>query len=159
MITQTQRQTLQQHPFVQGFPRDLVDQLAPLAREVRLKPDEIAFHEGDESDDFYLIVEGRVALEIVSGAEAMRLQTLGAGDEFGWSAVLKGRGKYFQARALEHIDTLAFHGNDLLATCERNPALGYMLMTRMLEVVSERLTAARLQLVDMYWPAAKRAGA
>ena len=100
-----------------------------------------------------------VALEIVAPDHTLRVQTLGAGDELGWSALLMGRRKHFQARALERVDALAFDGGELLAACKEDPSFGFVLMHRLLSVVSERLQATRLQLHDMYSPQAKRAGA
>jgi CRP/FNR family cyclic AMP-dependent transcriptional regulator len=87
------------------------------------------------------------------------VQTLGAGDELGWSSVLMGRGKYFQARALDPVKALAIDGPALLTACRKDTAFGFALMLRILGVVSERLQATRLQLHDMHSPKAKRAGA
>jgi CRP-like cAMP-binding protein len=86
------------------------------------------------------------------------VQTLHAGDELGWSAILMGRGKHFQARALQPVQALAFDGAKLLNACREEPAFGFALMYRMVGVVSERLQATRLQVLDMYSPVAKRAG-
>jgi len=69
-----------------------------------------------------------------------------------------GRGKHFQARALQPVQALAFDGAALLDACRADPAFGFALMYRMLGVVSERLQATRLQVLDMYSPVAKRAG-
>ena len=100
-----------------------------------------------------------VALEMVAANRAFRIDTLTAGDEFGWSSVLMDRGKLFQARTLEDTDALVFQGPDLRAMCEADTDFGYRLMRRLLGVVSERLQATRVQVLDMYWPDAKRAGA
>lgn len=149
---------LRQHPFVEGLRPEYIEKLSALAREVAFGRDQTIFHEGDDAHDFFLIVSGRVALEIVEHDHMLRVQTLGPGDEFGWSAVLMGRGKYFQARALEPMQTLAFDGAQLIAACRSDTGFGFELMYRMLGVVSERLQATRLQLHDMFSPKAKRAG-
>ena len=47
---------------------------------------------------------------------------------------------------------------ELLAACREDKAFGFALMYRLLGVVSERLQATRLQLLDMHSPVAKRAG-
>ena len=158
-MTTEARAALQKHPFVHGWSASLVDKLAVLARDATFDRDQIIFKEGDDFHDFCLLVSGRVALEIVSQGQTLRVQTVSAGDEFGWSAVLMGKGKYFQARALEQVKVIELNGADLLALCKQDPAFGFELMYRLLDVVSERLQATRLQLLDMYLPAAKRAGA
>ena len=146
------------HPFAHEFEAAHIDRLSAMAREVSFGRDQIIFREGDDTHDFYLIISGRVALEMQEPDHVLRVQTLGAGDELGWSSVLMGRGKYFQARALDPVHALAIDGLQLLAACRKDTAFGFALMLRMLGVVSERLQATRLQLHDMHSPKAKRAG-
>jgi len=158
MTRETLVALLQKHPFVGEFQPQHIEKLSALAKEVQFERDHVIFHEGDECHDFYLIVEGRVALEIEAPGHTFRVQTLHEGDELGWSAILMGRGKHFQARALQPVQALAFDGAALLDACRADPAFGFALMYRMLGVVSERLQATRLQVLDMYSPVAKRAG-
>jgi CRP-like cAMP-binding protein len=150
---------LHHHPFVAEFEARHVAKLATLAREVRFDRNHIIFREGDECSEFYLIVTGLVALEIAAPGHTFRVQTLFAGDELGWSALLMGSGKHFQARSVERVDALAFEGAELLAACRDDPVFGFVFMQRLLGVVAERLQATRLQLLDMYSPVAARAGA
>jgi CRP/FNR family cyclic AMP-dependent transcriptional regulator len=158
MTQETLLDVLRKHPFVDEFEPQDIEKLTALAREVHFERDQVIFHEGDECPDFFLIVAGRVALEIEAPDHTLRVQTLSAGDELGWSAVLAGRRKHFQARALLPVDALAFDAAALLDACREDKAFGYALMQRMLGVVSERLQATRLQVLDMYSPVAKRAG-
>jgi CRP-like cAMP-binding protein len=72
------------------------------------------------------------------------------GDAIGWSSLTPGHRTHFQARALSAVDTVAFPGDRLRSACERDPAMGYALMKQLLELVTERLDAARMQLVDIY---------
>jgi CRP-like cAMP-binding protein len=111
-----------------------------------------------ESAQLYLITSGRVALEISGLGQPFRVDTLGAGDEFGWSWALGNPGVY-QVRALEPVDALVLAASALSTRCEADSAFGYALMRRLLGVVAERLQATRLNVIDMYLPAARRAGA
>jgi len=158
-MRETHLSTLRHHPFVLEFEARHVERLAALAKDVRFDRNHVIFREGDECSEFYLVVNGLVALEIAAPGHTFRVQTLFAGDELGWSAVLMGSGKHFQARALERVEALAFEGADLLAACREDPAFGFALMQRLLGVVAERLQATRLQLLDSYSPVAARAGA
>jgi CRP/FNR family cyclic AMP-dependent transcriptional regulator len=150
---------LQRHPFVEDFEAAHVDRLATMAVRARFERDQVIFREGEEYADFYLIASGLVALEIAAPDHTFRVHTLTAGDELGWSALLMGRGKHFQARALERVDALAFDGGELLAACKHDTHFGFVFMHRLLSVVADRLQAARLQLLDMHSPVAARAGA
>jgi CRP-like cAMP-binding protein len=158
-MTESALALLHRHPFVADLEPAHVETLAALARRVAFEKNEIVFREGDETSDFYLIVSGMVSLEMAAADHTFRVQTVQEGHEFGWSALLMGSGKYFQARALDHVDTLAFNGPALLEVCKANPQFGFVFMQRLLGVVAERLQATRLQLVDMHSPMAKLAGA
>lgn len=149
---------LQHHPFVEALRPEHIEKLRAMAQEVTFDRDQVIFKEGDETHEFYLISRGRIALEMQEPDHVLRVQTLGAGDELGWSTMLMGRGRYFQARALEPTEALAFDGLALMDECRADAEFGFALMYRMLGVVSERLQATRLQLHDMHSPKAKRAG-
>ena len=158
-MRETVLEMLRHHPFVAEFEPRHVERLATLAQERRFDRNFVMFREGDETSEFYLIVSGLVALEVAAPDHVFRVQTLFAGDELGWSALLLGSGKHFQARTLERVDALAFEGAELLAACRQDPAFGFAFMHRLLRVVAERLQATRLQLLDAHSPIAARAGA
>jgi len=138
--------------------RQLVQTLATLARQESFSQDQVIFHEGDDYSIFYLLGEGMISLELEAADRVLRVQTLYAGDVFDWSALLPHAGKHFQARALTPVTALAFEGEQLLAAFKQDPQFGLAFMLRLMGVVSDRLRAARVQLLDMYLPEAKRAG-
>jgi CRP-like cAMP-binding protein len=150
---------VQKHPFAQGLTPEHCATLASLARPASFAQGDMIFREGDERHEFFLLLSGRVALEMMAQGKPLRVHTLEGGDELGWSSVIVGRGKLFQARALEPVEALAFDGYALLERCRADTGFGYKIMHRLLGVVSGRLQAARLQVLDMYSPIAKRAGA
>jgi CRP/FNR family transcriptional regulator, cyclic AMP receptor protein len=159
MTDPTLLQAVQQHPFTRGLTPDHCATLASMARRVSFPRDAIIFEEGDERHEFFLLISGRVALEMQVADKMLRVHTVEGGDQVGWSAVIVGRGKHFQAKVLEPVEALAFDGYALLERCRADTGFGYKIMHRLLAVVSDRLQAARLQVLDMYSPAAKRAGA
>lgn len=146
------------HPFVRQFESAQADKLAELAREVACAKDLVIYREGEVSPDFYLIESGSIALEVDPPTGPVHVDTLTAGEEFGWAAVLAGP-RVLQARAMEATRLLAFDGGRLKALCETDTAFGYAFMRLLLESAHERLQALRLQLMDSRWPVAARAGA
>jgi len=158
-MTDSMLTAVQNHPFVQGLTPEHCATLASLARPVSFPSDTLIFREGDERHEFFLLLSGRVSLELMVQGKMLRVHTLEGGDELGWSAVIVGGGKHFQARALEPVEALSFDGYALLERCRADTGFGYKIMHRLLGVVSERLQAARLQVLDMYSPIARRAGA
>ena len=149
---------LEKHPFAAEFRPTHRARLAGLAAKVHFERDQVIFHEGDDYSVMYLLVEGMVALELELSSKVLRVQTLYAGDVFDWSAVLPHAGKHFQARALDDVTALAFEGEKLLASFRVDPEFGLAVMFHLMGVVSERLRATRVQLLDVYLPEAKRAG-
>ncbi len=152
MDTKALYDILRQHPFLEGFKPPHIQKMAEMAHEVEFARDQVIFREGDECGLFYLILEGKVALEASAPGRIMRISTLGAGDELGWSSLLMEDGKQFQARTLETVRALAFDAARLRQTCEQDHGFGYLLMRQLLRVVSQRLLATRVQLLDLYAP-------
>jgi CRP/FNR family cyclic AMP-dependent transcriptional regulator len=157
-MTQGLLHELEMHPFVTDFRPEHRARLAALAKQVHFEPDQVIFHEGDDYSVLYLLGQGMVSLELDVPGHLLRVQTLYGGDVFDWSALLPHAGKHFQARALDAVTALAFEGEELLASFRSDPEFGLAFMLRLMGVVSERLRATRLQLLDMYSPVAKRAG-
>jgi CRP-like cAMP-binding protein len=124
--------------------------LLPLAEEQQFDAGQVIFQEGDKSSFLHLIVSGEVALEMVTAGQTTRVKTLRAGEAMGWSALTIGCQTHFQARALTPVSTVAFPGDRIREACDRDPEMGYALMKRLLELVTERLDATRMQLVKLH---------
>lgn len=135
---------------LKGFGPQHLARLAALAQEVSFHRDQIIFHEGEDHGMFYLILDGTLALEIITARHPVLLQSLHAGDAMGWSSLLGSSGTHFEARALTPARALAFNGAKLRETCDADPAFGYRMMKALLSLISERLDVTRMQLLDMY---------
>jgi len=122
--------------------------LIPLAEDREYGSGQIIFPSGVTSAFLHLIVSGEVALEAVSNGHGEEVQTLHAGDAMGWSAITGEGLTHFQARALTPVNTIALPGVQLRAMCEKETALGYALMKRLVELAAERLDAMRMKLAD-----------
>jgi CRP-like cAMP-binding protein len=142
-------------PFFKGLDTAYLQKLEALGHELTFGRDQVIFREGDESSFFYVILTGRVSLEVTALGRTLRVQTIGENEEFGWSSLLPSHGKQFQARALESLHVLAFDGPRLREACDEDVAFGYALMKRVLATVSHRLLAMRVQMLDMYSPGGK----
>lgn len=119
-----------------------------LAVDQQFEPGQIIFHSGEKSRFLHLIVSGDVILEEDTGEKTVPVYTLHSGDAMGWSALATDAVTHFQARALSSVTTVAFPSLDLRAACDRDPAMGYALMKRLLELVTERLDATRMKLAE-----------
>jgi CRP-like cAMP-binding protein len=159
MTAATKALAIEELPLFRQLRPKNIETLRSLARPLCFEAGQIIFREGDTSSLFFVIQSGHVALEILAPGRALRVQILGPGDEFGWSALLPGRSKHFQAHTLDAVEAFAFEGDELLAVCREDPEFGFELMQHLLGLVADRLHATRVQLSDFYSPVAKRAGA
>lgn len=137
--------------FAAASPDGMIVEVAKLAERVAYPGGSVIFREGDRNEDIYLILSGRVALEMsVPARGRIRLLTLSDGELLGWSPLVGDREMTASAIALDETHLLAVSGASLLALCERNHEIGFAVMRRIAWALSRRLTATRLQLLDLY---------
>src|SRR3569832_174922 len=117
--------SLSDHAFTRSFWPDHLARLSAMASEVSFLPGELIFQEGDHSSFYYLLVDGNVALEVVTPAHPVRIATLYAGEVLGLSSVTGDDRKQFQARALEPVHAIGFDGARLRHACEQAYAFGF----------------------------------
>jgi CRP-like cAMP-binding protein len=142
---------LEQHPFFEGFTPEQNLLLAGCARNHRFEAGQYLFHEGEAADEFFLIRNGRVALEIVApGRAPIVISTLREGEIVGASWLVAPYKWMFDARATELTRAIGIDATCLRGKCDADPALGYAMMQRFLPVIVKRLNATRLQLLDVY---------
>jgi CRP-like cAMP-binding protein len=142
---------LADHSFFRDLPPDYIRLLAGCAKNVRFEAGQAIFREGEDADQFYLIRDGRVALEVFTPDRgSASILTLGPGDALGWSWLIPPYKWRFDARAIETTLAFALDGKCLRGKCEEDPRLGYELLKRIAEVIVERLHATRLQMLDVY---------
>jgi len=122
--------------------------LIGIAQDRQYGTGDIIFPSGATSSFLHLIVSGEVALEAVTEDRKHEVQTLHAGDAMGWSAITGDGLTHFQARALAPVTTIALPGAALRAACDADPALGYALMRRLVELAADRLDAMRAKLAE-----------
>ena len=125
--------------------------MASCASLKNYKTQEMLRKEGDQSACFFTILDGRVAIETYQpGLNRVVLLTLHGGEIVGWSWLFPPHEWVFDASAITPVRTIAFDAQSLREKCEKNTALGFDLMKRFSKVMTRRLKATRLQLLDMY---------
>ena len=135
----------------EGLPADQLELVAGCGANRTFRDGELLMKEGEHADAFYVIRHGTVALETyVPQRGALMIETLHDEDVLGWSWLVPPYLTHFDARALGVVRTVAFDGTCLRGKCEADPALGYELMKRFAAVLTERLQATRIRLLDVY---------
>ena len=152
MGDRTIAEMLEANPWFQALEPPLFQKLVDIAAVKNWDEGDTIFREGDRDDNLYLICDGQVALEVyVQGHGRITILTLGPAEIFGWSAVIPVEGtRTASARAMRATQTIAFDSEALRQACDEDHDLGYQVYRRLTNVVAGRLSATRLQLLDMY---------
>jgi CRP-like cAMP-binding protein len=145
------RQQLKDLAFSAVLPDQVLEQIVAVSSVIDFPAGTVMFREGSVTRTLYIIYRGGVALEMcVPARGCVRLLSLGPGDMVAWSALL-GQGEMTTtAVAIEDTQTIAISAPKLLEICEMNHEVGYQVMRRMAQALSQRLVATRLQLLDLY---------
>jgi CRP/FNR family cyclic AMP-dependent transcriptional regulator len=150
-ILETLEPILAKHAFLKDLHPRYLKLLVGCASNVRFNAGDFLFHEGEEANEFYMIRQGKVAIQIHAAERgAITVQTLGEGDILGWSWLVPPYRWRFDARAVELTRAIALDGKCLRTKSEEDHDLGYELLKRFSSIIVQRLEAARLQLLDLY---------
>ncbi|HXF07590.1 MAG TPA: cyclic nucleotide-binding domain-containing protein [Candidatus Acidoferrales bacterium] len=142
---------LAQHAFCADMAPQVRERLAACAREERFEAGAFLLRQNAPAMTFYLILEGQVEIKIAGTAVGHApLETLGKDDAVGWSWFLPPHRWHFDAVARAPTRVLAFDAGCLRQAMQDDSAVGYAITRRLLEVVVQRLQAARMQLSDLY---------
>jgi CRP-like cAMP-binding protein len=140
-----------EHPFFEGLDSEFIQLMVSCASNVRFKADTYILKEGDPANTFYLIREGKVAVELFAPQRRpIIVATLSVGELLGWSWLLPPFQWRFHARAIDGVRAIALDGKCLRTKCEENHDLGYAVLKRFAQIMERRLEATRLQLLDVY---------
>jgi CRP-like cAMP-binding protein len=143
---------LRKIPWFHELKPEHVRQIAEISSLRHFKAGEVFFHEGDKQDFFYIVLSGRVGLDMfVPHRGKIRFYTCEEWDNFGWSAVTPAVHTR-TAGAVGVMDgiVIATDTVKLQALCDRDHDFGYLFMRRMSNVIASRLLVTRLQLLDMF---------
>jgi len=140
-----------EHPFFEGLDSEFTKLMVSCASNVRFKAGTYILKEGDPANTFYLIREGKVAVEVFAPQrQPIIVATLSVGELLGWSWLLPPFQWKFHARAIDGVRAIALDGKCLRTKCEENHDLGYVVLKRFAQIMEQRLEATRLQLLDVY---------
>lgn len=148
---ETLESILENHPFLQGLDQNYIKLVTGCASNIRFDENKFLFREGEEANIFYIIREGKIAVEAYAAERgSVIIDTLAAGDVLGWSWLIPPYNWHFDARAIEVTRAIALDGRCLRAKCEQDHHLAYELLKRFAHVMEERLEATRIRLLDIY---------
>lgn len=149
----TIEQYLPEYEFFAGLDPSIIALLAGCAVNTHFDQGERVFRQGEPADRFYVIRNGRVALEIHppgNGGQGLVVDTADEGEVVGWAWLVPPYRWAFDARAATATSAIAFDAVCLRGKCAADPAVGYALMQRITQTLYERMQGARIRLLDLY---------
>ncbi len=144
------REALAGEEFFAGLDGAQLDSLACCARLREFAPGQHLLSVGEPANCFYMVLSGSVCLSVrLAQRGDLTIETLGAGQMLGWSWLAPPYRCQFDARAMERGWVIAFEAGCLRRSMENDPGLGFALMARFVPVISERLHATRLRILEL----------
>lgn len=143
---------LRWYPFFAGLTREQLLTLARAGGEVAGHEGHYFFHEGEELDHFYIILEGAVAIviELPEQDKEVVISTVGPGEVFGWSGLVPPHDATAAAKAVTPCRVVAFDCLDLRRHFEEDYRFGYLMMQKAAQVIRQRLRDTRIQSLAYY---------
>lgn len=155
---------IRRYPFFAGLKHEFLTLLAQIADETEVAAGDYFFQEHERLDTFYVCMSGEVAIVLpvpakdveqkVSGQLTGQLQTsdvvvsmVGAGEVFGWSALIPPHEATASARATKLCQVIAFDSQALLTEFEHNCPLALLLTQRAAQIGRDRLHNQRIEVL------------
>ncbi len=108
------------------------------------------FQENSYHHTFYLVVEGLVGLDIhLPRRKPKRILTITSGEILAWSSILSDGSMTTSAVTLAPTQLIAWPADKLMQLCKEDHEVGFLMMQRVAQALSRRLSSTRLQLLDM----------
>ncbi len=137
--------------FGAGLSPDTIARLAAIAEVRELDAGTALTQEGQITEDVAIVLSGRVALRMLVPERGMvTILTVEPGDIVGWSAIVPPHRATSTCIAIEPVRLLLLPGDALRSLLRTDHALAASVYPRVLQAVSRRLSATRLQLLDLF---------
>ena len=126
--------------------------LAPLCDQGAAEKDDVLLREGEPAKFLYIVVNGRVALEMTlvrpdgSVTSPTTMMSIGPGEDFVWSSIVKPHVSTLSARAVERSSFIMLDGLSLREVLTQHKQIGYSVLVKVTE-----LFAARLPIPGRLW--------
>jgi len=100
----------------------------------------VIFKEGQHAENFYMLVKGKVVLEVEASESIMiSLGSIKPGYSFGWSALLGESSHNSDAICVEPCEVIAIPGDKFIQILEENHVMGYRVMADAAAILKNRL--------------------
>ena len=116
-----------------------IDLLKPLFEPFSCHAGSIVLQQGAPADYLYLILNGQVEMSFKpDDGTPITISHVEKGGWFGWSAMIGSEKYTSSALAIEELETIRIHGNELRKLCMEQPEAGKVVLELLADNVSHR---------------------
>ena len=133
------REDLKQIVMLGHLSDEMLDKLIPITELLHFDKREVIFRQGEKSQRFYMLKEGKVILEQrITDKIAVYLSAIKPGSSFGWSAMLDGEEYTIDAVCAEQCKVLSIREDQIKALFEEDHSLGFKMSQQLLHIIKKR---------------------
>ena len=133
------REDLKQIFMLRYLTDEMLDKLIPITKLLFFDKRELIFRQGEKSQHFYMLKEGKVILEQrITDKIAVSVSAIKPGNSFGWSAMLDGEEYSIDAVCAEPCEVFSFRDEKIKALFEEDHSLGFIISQRLLHIIKKR---------------------
>lgn len=153
---------IRRYPFFAGLSLDQITALAKVGEEYAADEKHYFFHQGDELEHFYLLLEGEVGITVELPDQNVThkiseqfsrdmktrdviVSTISPGEIFGWSGLVPPHHSTASAKVLSSGKVVSFDCKTLLPIFEEDCEFGYLMVQKAAQVIRDRLRDMRIE--------------
>lgn len=141
---------LKQTPLFQHFPENLLQYFVDTCEERIFPAEEVIFVEMTEGDEIYLLVEGKVSVQLAMANEdaGFNIITLNPGEVIGEMAFIEEGLRAATVIAETNVLLLTWKASVWRKICETEPTIGYPLVLNIAKILCRRLRFMNQKIFD-----------
>ena len=167
-----EKRILSEFDFFSDMSQDVIAAIAEKCRILEFGENDIIFHQDELANDFFGVIEGEVELDLVYKEKVLTMPVIdyeeaivsryeikerpivadivSPGDVFGWSSFFTDGHWISTARCARQSKLFSLPVSEMKALFDNDNALGYIFMTRLAGIISQRLRHFRDKLIDVW---------
>ncbi|MDP2731135.1 MAG: cyclic nucleotide-binding domain-containing protein [Dehalococcoidales bacterium] len=141
-------------PVLATLGDNALKEIASFTAEKQFEAGTILFEEADSSEEFFIVQEGRVAIQaslpksVTRASRRITVDIATSNEIVGWSAVVEPYTHLLTAVCLQDVRVLSINGRKLRQLIEKNHDIGYTVLKGVVRVAASRLDDTRQLLIS-----------
>ena len=157
--------------FFDEVPPETLEEIGQKGELLEFGSDDVIFHYDESAEHLYGLVEGEVDLSIVFKDKVLKteieyeeaiqarmvdeeksivIDTVLPNQIFGWASLVGPDRRTVTARCTEPTRVISFSAKDLKAMFAEDPFLGYVVMTKLADIIARRLKNRTDKLIETW---------